>query len=824
MAAAVVAVCLAVPCHGQGITYGPSDPSDPMDCGQYQWPEVQSPCPEVQIKQKWDHVPLKQYRAEGWDTVVSCSTPMLTLSCMPYKPVQYFDGQYTVDEIPYNPPDPTFSLGTKMPVSTDDDFAAEATDIPFSFFFFGIQKNKFVLGANGLITFNTAAAGRYCPWKYTASIPWGNNTNGRPAAVDCSVSHMRDAIYGIYEDTHPIASYLSGNQGIYYGVQGEYPCRKIICSWNGIPTFPGVRNKDNRCTYQIVCYEGSNIIEVHVKRRGINTDWQDGRGLIGIQNATGASQVKGDVGTSTFQVKPGAYAAYYPEGCNLLTTTLEEKAYRFTPVGNTTAVYEWLRIFDDGRPAVKLPSIADGSDDTNGYYIPMGTAMASCPTLTLTQVSPTCVSRYVFHMRFADAAKNEYDLYDTITIGIDFSNQVTLRPSTGTAADTSMNICRGNNAQMILEFPQLQDTMLTQYRIMKRENGVEHEIDKKMLVKGNRFYEPQSRLNRIPMTLVYDSAAVGSRPNMIDTLRLEMIMDFISGCDTTLDIDIYIHPNYDTTNHIAICKGDTVRWHMDGRDYTRTDTTTFVKTPTVSGCDSVVRLFLLVYDTTHTIDPKQSCLPYTWLNGETYSADNTATEATDTVVLKNLAGCDSVVHLRFEYHPMHPEILADIDYFDYDQLQVTLSDVSTGGSTRRWLLPGSNTLTDPVVVYTADDSMDSVAVALVEYSQFGCIDTAYLTLPFHHDVLWMPNAFTPSGTDNNLFGPRSRHIAKMQMLIYNRFGSLVHRCDEVDCQWDGTDPDGNLCPQGAYVYIVRYSTEYDPHTTLTAKGTVTIVY
>ena len=119
---------------------GPHDPSEPVDCGDFQWPLHQEPCPEVQIKQKHDHTPRKHYQAQGWDTAVTCSQTSITLSCMPYVPPQFFNGQYTVDTIPYFPPDPTFSRGTKMPVTTDDDFATDTTHIPFNFFFFGIKK------------------------------------------------------------------------------------------------------------------------------------------------------------------------------------------------------------------------------------------------------------------------------------------------------------------------------------------------------------------------------------------------------------------------------------------------------------------------------------------------------------------------------------------------------------------------------------------------------------------------------------------------------------------------------------------------------------
>lgn len=803
--------------------YGHSDPSEIHDCGIYQWPEVQSPCPEVQIKQKHDHTPQKQYRAQGWDTVVTCAQQSLVLSCMPYMPVQFFNGKYTVDTIAYNPPDTTFAMGNKMPVSTDDDFATEKTDLPFSFFFFGIEKKSFVLGANGLITFDTTSAGKYCPWKFSASLPWPDKTKGAPSGLGCTIGNMRDAIYGIYEDTHPIASYLNGDQGIYYGVQDETPCQKIICSWNGIPTFPGSRNKNNRCTYQIVCYEGSNIIEIHIKRRGINSKWQNGNGLIGIQNATGEPQEKGDVESSTRLVENGAWPDYWPENANLLTDSLENIAFRFTPQGRTATSYHWYRIFDDGRDSVDLPSIIDGVNDTNGYYIPMGLASTTCPTLTTASVSPTVVSKYVFHLKFRNAAGHMYNLYDTITIGVDTSKVLVLRPSNGTPTDHQMDICVGNNAQMIMEFPQLQDTSEVRWNITRIENGVSIPLPDSLFKFGNMYVDEQTGLKRIPAILTPDAHSLTVTGNESDSIYIHMNADFVSGCNNTTDFLIRIFPSYDTIEEHGICKGDVFHWELNGNDYTTATTAPLVKLSSQNGCDSIVHLDLKVFDVSLTIDEHRDCKPLTWINGKTYYKDNTETMAMDTVVLSNMWGCDSVVQLDFKIQPMTPIIDADRSYFDYDNLDVVLTDVSEGGNGRRWIFPNIPEQTEPTVYYTIPYELDSARILMIESSSFGCVDTAKITIPFRRDVIWMPNIFTPTAEDNNLFGSKSRHLLKEQLKIYNRFGILVFSCDEIDCQWDGTDFEGRACPQGTYVYIIRYTTEYSPFETRILKGTVTIL-
>ena len=335
-----------------GFAYGQSAGTPPSlwNCEEgsenYMWPEIPSPCPEVLIKQKHDHTSIRRYRQQGWDTVVDCNHPEITLTCTPNIPARRFSGTYYVDEIAYNPPDPTFALGTRMPITTDDNFSNMSTNIPYPFYFFGIQKTSFVLGANGLVAFgpvpvtNTTGTGPSCPWSYSAPIPWTDGATGVPN----NLNYMRDAIYGIYEDTYPSTSAHStgeANWGIYYGVQDQYPCRKIICSWNDVPQFSCT---SLHCSYQIVCYEGSNIIEVHVKDRNVCTSWQNGVGTIGIQNATGTNQVYSGNPQLQMTSVTGKPAAFFPSGFNTFNTSIHNRAWRFTPTGQTAKVYGWYRI------------------------------------------------------------------------------------------------------------------------------------------------------------------------------------------------------------------------------------------------------------------------------------------------------------------------------------------------------------------------------------------------------------------------------------------------------------------------------------------------
>lgn len=376
------------------------------------------------------------------DTFYCGSNEVLTFSVEPYVPVRFFNGTYTVEQIPFNPPDTSFYLDYnaatdtnnpykfKLSIAVDDEWAPYYVNIPFPFYFFGIQKTAFLLGDNGVVTFaDSSLRSPYdrCPYATTTPLPWGNSTPNSPS---CNSALMRDAIYGVYEDTFfgMAGSYLSGNQGVYYGIVGEYPCRKIICSWNGIPVY---NNTAKRQTYQIVCYEGTNIIEVHVKRRNCCSSTNNGSGLIGIQNATGQPQYRSlEPGSSNYFVVDGSPAAFYPDGWNprQVAGDVDSIAFRFTPQGVTSYYCKWYRIFDDGRDSVVLGT---NQGDTNGYCY-FSDYTSSQPTLTEAYVSPNGVSRYVVEMHFENPNLDWYVLRDTVTVLSQFPHQVTVNSSDNT--------------------------------------------------------------------------------------------------------------------------------------------------------------------------------------------------------------------------------------------------------------------------------------------------------------------------------------------------------------------------------------------------------
>ncbi len=766
-----------------------------------------SPCPEVLIEQKYDHVNNPRYRAAGWDTAVTCANRTLELVAEPYIPVQYFNGTYLVEQVPYNPPDPTFALGTRMPISTDDDFAGTVTNIPYPFYFFGIRKQQFVLGANGLVTFNSSAAGTGCPWSYSAGIPWPDGTSGAPSGG----AKMRDAIYGIYEDTYPSPSVHGtageANWGIYYGIQDQFPCRKIICSWNDVPQFSCT---SMRCSYQIVCYEGSNIIEVHVKQRQVCTSWQGGVGVIGIQNATGTAQQPSTTpGDPNYFVQAGSPAAFYPSGKNPFTTNMSNTAYRFTPQGLTAKNCIWFRLLPNGDSI----TLTTNPLDTNGYYLAMGHD-PDHPTLTKAIVSPNMTSKYVCKLSFMNANEDWYHLFDTITVGMDTVNTLQLtanQAGNNTAYTQTFNICQGGDTELGLHYTNIQQPANITWTIKRILNGQMEDLPEGMVVMSD---------NDTAFTLLPDPNFAQLPQNKIDSIYVRAVVDFVSGCTNYDTITVRTFPNFDTIEPHGICDGETFHWEANGQNYTKTTTEPTVRKQSEAGCDSVVHLHLTVFDVSHTPHDTVDCKPIRWIDGKLYTeSNNTATY--DTV---NIYGCDSIVHLNFTLAPLTAKLKSSLSYFDYDHIDVELTDISTGGSSRVWHFPTGTDQTSPVAYYSIPVNMDSADIRLVAQSPYGCVDSTHIVIPFRRETFWMPNAFTPDNpAGNSTFGSVSTKTVQQEMMVYNRFGELVFRCSGVDCQWDGRNMDGEPCPQGAYAYIIRYTNEFEPQTTKVVKGSVTLI-
>ena len=226
---------------------------------------------------------------------------------------------YSILGIPFAPPFP-FTGGTQLNIATDDIWGP-SFQLPFDFCFYGVNYPSIQVGSNGVLTFTPQTAPGNCPWAFTAQIPAANFP-------------IRNAIYGVYQDLNPSVSTAPIVHTINYQVLGTAPCRSFVVNYDNIAQFSCGVNVGLQ-TSQIVLYETSNIIEVYVQDRTACTNWNSGSGLIGLQNNLGT-------------------IAHVPPGRNTGPWNTQNEAWRFTPDGNTTVQFSWLR---DGVVVSNNPTV-----------------------------------------------------------------------------------------------------------------------------------------------------------------------------------------------------------------------------------------------------------------------------------------------------------------------------------------------------------------------------------------------------------------------------------------------------------------------------------
>lgn len=69
--------------------------------------------------------------------------------------------------------------------------------------------------------------------------------------------------------------------------------------------------------------------------------------------------------------------------------------------------------------------------------------------------------------------------------------------------------------------------------------------------------------------------------------------------------------------------------------------------------------------------------------------------------------------------------------------------------------------------------------------------------------LMVPNAFTPNASENKTFLPKQKGLVQFELLIFNTWGELIFRSNDLETDgWDGT-LEGKLLDAGVYAYRIN---------------------
>ncbi len=261
-----------------------------------------------------------------------------------------------------------------------------------------------------------------------------------------------------------------------------------------------------------------------------------------------------------------------------------------------------------------------------------------------------------------------------------------------------------------------------------------------------------------------------------------------------------------------------------------------------------------IYDTT---------LTYSWNTGSTEPHfSDVPLQTTDyTVTVCNAYGCTNSASVTVTILDNEPQIFYDTvcqgaNYNNYGFL-LTSAETANILDTTLFRIASANgceseitvylTLLPPDVVEIEEHGGQSFVWNGVTYTEegtytqyfnniHGCDSTVTLTLTLDGspdpgsdttaegetlpEELYLPNAFTPNDDGKNrVFLPifsNPDDIQEYSMEIYNRWGGLVFRTEEITFGWDGSN-----AMEGVYVVVVHYTTRGKKPET--AKGCVTLV-
>ena len=318
------------------------------------------------------------------------------------------------------------------------------------------------------------------------------------------------------------------------------------------------------------------------------------------------------------------------------------------------------------------------------------------------------------------------------------------------------------------------------------------------------------------------------------------------GCPSHDTLHLTIYEDYDLHHYETICEGESLRFadetYSEEGDYT-------LQLQSSHGCDSTVTLHLHVRQRPQVeIEAEYGCPTETWrllalTSGSrvTWSADpgnhqlvgheHDATiriHVADTTLMtltadyatgRSCPNTDQVtlaplvkVTARIE---CRPEVLRQ------DHPEIEARDASSGNTDRQWYVDGVAWGNNPIIGCTADNMADELVFTLIAYNDF-CADTTEKILYSTNESLFNPNVFTPSLSTNSRFRVQGTGILEFHMYIYTREGLLVFSSDDIETEWDGTH-DGEPCPQGNYIYQIRYRGRSMPDGWQTQTGSVLLL-
>jgi gliding motility-associated-like protein len=282
------------------------------------------------------------------------------------------------------------------------------------------------------------------------------------------------------------------------------------------------------------------------------------------------------------------------------------------------------------------------------------------------------------------------------------------------------------------------------------------------------------------------------------------VLQTASGCDSTINLSLIVDPILTANIQAAICQGGSYTFGTQ----TLTTAGNYSRTiQTQAGCDSIINLTLAVNPVLSSSSSMTFCQgESTLFYGQTLTNTGVYSHTLQTV-----AGCDSVVTLNLTVYPIPAApILTGNSPVECPGDMVTLHIEPVSNAVYNWSGPQNFYSVEPNVYFPVQIEQMGTYSATISVS--GCISSpsvipVSITNIYNYEDFDFPNVITPNGDQYNDaldIEAMFKSCQEYQLKIFNRWGNLVYIGKRFDLPFDGKDINGADLQDGVYFYLLNF--------------------
>ena len=289
-----------------------------------------------------------------------------------------------------------------------------------------------------------------------------------------------------------------------------------------------------------------------------------------------------------------------------------------------------------------------------------------------------------------------------------------------------------------------------------------------------------------------------------------LLTSLVTGCDSLVTLNLTVTPNVFSTTEITICENQ-LPYTWNGLTFSNEGAQTATLTSMVSGCDSLATLELITQSTLYSSTDTTVCtnaLPFDW-NGLTFTGSSVQTTS-----LTSYSGCDSVVTLFvYTIESSNAAFSVSSNSISESNCAIYFFNETSGPADFIWNYGDGNISVDFEGLYKYDLPLEqNYMVTLKAISSEGCVDSTSMEIFYKapdDGVYYVPNSFTP---DSDEYNPVFKAIfadgfypLNFEVSIYNRWGELVFKSNDIDVGWDGTSGLNSKAMPGTYTWNIFFT-------------------